>query len=190
MFFQTETLPFSSLEHARDFKQRELFQSWREGDLPQQIMRHAEDLALLTVDGRTGMPVDLFKGERSLAARVLGNFWQSDLAGSDGCDQIVKAYDVSNFGEATYQYVSHRGTRDQMQFEVGYERLVLPFKIGGGLPQFVTLSTLVSFEIRPIASQNRDSGFGPSHKANSQILLGKDESASSMHLESEWSSAP
>ena len=179
MSFQTESLPISLLEHSLDHKQRTLFRAWRAGDMAETIIDHADHLALLTINRQTNMPVELYKGEKSLAARVLGKSWQKDLLDSSGSSKILEAYDLTRFGEPTYEYVCHEGDRQGRAFRVAYERLVLPFKIGGGLPQFVTLSSQVAFEIQPIDAQSRDNAHAPSHIANSLILLGTEERASS-----------
>ena len=185
MSFQTEALPLSHLEHSLDPRQQIMYRAWRDNELREKFMAHADYLALLTVDRRTKLPVELFKGEKSLAGKVLGQSWQKDLTQSDGSEKILEAYDLDRFGEPTYEYVCHDGDRRGRKFSVAYERLVLPFKIGGGLPQFVTLSTQVAFEIQPIVAQSHGSDLVPSHIANSRILLGKEERASSMHRVSE-----
>ena len=190
MFFQTENLPFSLLDHPTDQKQKLLFQSWREDDLSDAVIKYSADLVILTVDRKSGLPVELYRGENSLAAIVLGDNWQTDFVTASGAKQIMKAYEEIRFGEPTFQFVSHTGTNNQRRFDVSYERLVLPFKIGGGLQQFVTLSTLVSFETEPIDEQSRGSVSSPSHKASSQILLGREEFANSMRLESARSCGP
>ncbi len=172
MYFQTKTLPISLLEHAIDPKQNALFRSWRKNELGEKLLQYADDLALLTIDANTKLPIELFTGRNSLANKVLGNSWQADLAKTSGSEKILEAYDIDRFGEPTFQYVCHNGKRNGDLFDVAYERLVLPFKVGGGLPQFVTLSTVVSFEIQPIGEQSRDNGASPSRTANSQILLG------------------
>lgn len=177
MSFETESLPFGLLEYSQDIKQRDMFAAWRNDELSERIMRYADDLILMTSDPETKLPIELFKGEKSLAARVLGELWQPDLATCAGSKEIFKAYEASRFGEPTFQYVSHRGERGTNKFHVRYERLVLPFKIGGGLPQFVTLSSLVSFELQPIVEQSHGSDPSPSHTASSQILLGTEQLA-------------
>ena len=177
MSFETETLPFSLLEHSQDHKQKELFAAWRSNGLSEMIMRYADHLILMSSDAKTGLPVELFKGDKSLAAKVLGELWQPDLATCAGSKDIFRAYDASSFGEPTFQYVSHKGQRNNNKFHVRYERLVLPFKIGGGLPQFVTLSSLVSFELQPIVARSHGNDFSPSHTASSQILLGTEQLA-------------
>ena len=185
MSFQTESLPLSLLDHSLDPRQKVMFRAWRENDLREKIMEHAEYLALLTVDRRTKLPVELYKGEKSLAGKVLGRKWQKDLTQSGGSEKILEAYDLARFGEPTYEYVCHEGDRRGRKFSVAYERLVLPLKIAGGLPQFVTLSTQVAFEIQPIVAQSHGNDLVPSHIANSRILLGREERANSMHRGSE-----
>ena len=181
MSFQTEALPFSLLDHSLDPRQKTLFRAWRENNLRAAMMEHFEHLALLTVDRNTQLPVDLYKGEKSLAAKVLGKSWQKDFTNSAGSEKILEAYEMARFGEPTYEYVCHDGNRDGRKFNVTYERLVLPLRVGGGLPQFVTLSTQVAFEIQPIVLRNLDSDHVPSHIANSQILLGTEERANLAH---------
>ena len=181
MSFQTESLPLALLEHSLDPRQKILFRSWRDNELREKILEHAEYLALLTIDRQTQMPVELYKGEKSIAAKVLGKSWQKDLTDAAGSEKILEAYQMARFGEPTYEYVCHEGKRDERQFKVTYERLVLPLRIGGGLPQFVTLSTPVAFEIQPIVARSHDSGPVPSRIANSQVLLGTEERANSMH---------
>ncbi len=171
------------LEHPADPRQKHLYQSWRNDDLSSAIMRCPEDLLILTIDRETGLPVELYKGSNSLAAKVLGKRWQTDFADSSGSDDILRAYEASRFGEPTFQYVSHQGMRAGRKFDVSYERLVLPFKIGGGVQQFVTLSTLVSFELQPTDGRSPDNGLFPCRKANSRILLGTEEPASSERRE-------
>ena len=172
MYFQTEPLPISLLEHTLDPRQRALFRSWRDDELVDNITQFADDLALLTVNPETELPIELYTGNNSLAKKVLGDSWQADLARTEGSERILDAYRVDRFGEPTYEYVCHNGRHNGCQFDVAYERLVLPFKIGGGLPQFVTLSTVVSFAIEPIDGQNLDNGASPLRRTNSQILLG------------------
>ena len=178
MYFKTEPLPFSLLEHAVDPRQKTLFQGWRKNELSEKIPKFADELALLTVDPQTHLPIELYTGDNSLAKKVLGNSWQADLACTTGSETILDAYRVDRFGEPTYQYVCHNGQRNGCLFDVAYERLVLPFKIGGGLPQFVTLSTVVSFEITPIGAQSPDNDPSPLRTTNSQILLGREQCAS------------
>ena len=178
MYFQTEPLPISLLEHTVDVRQKALFRSWRQNCLAEAVMEFADDLALLTVNPETQLPVELYTGDRSLAKKVLGDSWQADLAATKGVEKILEAYRIDQFGEPTYQYVCHNGRRDDWLFDVAYERLVLPFKIGGGLPQFVTLSTVVSFDLEPIDARNRNSGPSPLHRTSSQILLGTEQPAS------------
>ena len=185
MSFQTENLPLSLLEHSLDPRQKIMFRAWRENELRQKIMEHADYLALLTIDRRTKLPVELFKGEKSLAGKVLGRSWQKDLTDSDGSEKILEAYNLDRFGEPTYEYVCHEGDRSGRKFSVACERLVLPLRIAGGLPQFVTLSTQVAFEIQPIVARSHGNDLVPSHIANSRILFGREERANLVHRGSE-----
>ena len=175
MYFQTEPLPISLLEHTLDPQQRALFRSWRNSELVDNLTQFADDLALLTVNPETELPIELYTGKNSLAKKVLGDSWQADLAMTEGSERILDAYRIDRFGEPTYEYVCHNGRRNGYLFDVAYERLVLPFKIGGGLPQFVTLSSVVSFELEPIDEQSRDNGLSPLHRTSSQILLGTEQ---------------
>ena len=178
MAFQTEALPLTFLEHSNNTKQRELFASWRSNNLQDAVQKFAKDIVLLSYDKILALPIELYRGHNSLAQKVLGQNWQSDLKQIKGANHIVQAYELAHNGEPTYQYVYHTGQRRRNKFAVRYERLVLPLKSVAGIRQIVTLSTLVSIEFEPIETQNHDNDFSPWHKTNNQILLGKEQYAS------------
>lgn len=150
MNFFTEFLKFEHLELApTTWRQQSLFQIWRQhkGIMHRDIIQHIDHLCLLNWQPKEQAPLVTFSGNLSLTNFIAGEGWQKEMPRVAGVSEIFEAYEAAASGLPAFEYVSFNGDRQGETFDLGYERLVLPFKTPSGLPQIVTLSTGIRLQI-------------------------------------------
>lgn len=188
MDVHTELLHDSALEDEGTSNiQRHLFQQWeRTGglindNLHQYLLRLTDDLVLFGMPIHSDIPAITHVGRKSLAGKVMGSGWRSELKNLGNDDAVAAAYRRACQGEPTLEQVKFTTTRHGKLFVLEYKRLVLMIRTPKGFPFLATFSTQerLGCEPHPLASlQNRVEGLRPS---NSHVLLGSDAEPIARH---------
>ena len=157
-------------------RQRDLFQVWdrANGIMCREILQFYKHLVMFGIPLDNVVPKITYMGSDSLAKRVMGSGWRSELAKHTGKDDTAAAYIAAAKGKPILEYVCFisLGGTDRLT----YERMILPFKTQKGWPQLVTLSTLIHLDQHLLnapdhltSQKNQNLKYSP---ANSQVLLG------------------
>lgn len=179
MTFNAHEYSIDQLELIGDQTQKYLFQLWQKNNLLDDWLLHlGEDLVILGAPRGDVLPPLLHVGEKSLAAKVLGDGWRKDVLQHRGVEHITQSYENAYDGEPIYEYINFQSER----VDFGYERLILRFKTNKGFPLLITYATIAYAKLRPDHPANPQSATLEDFPSNNLVLFGKGELPNSQRL--------
>ena len=167
--------------------QRALFRAWERTGGRTDAALHADLLALSDHLVLFGMPVKsdipqiTHVGGLSLAGRVLGAGWRSDVEAAGISDTVAAAYLRACAGEPVLEHVTCETCRGARRYHLEYKRLVLMVRTPKGYPFLATYSELERLDCAPRLSTSPGTRPGPSRPASSRVLLGSDAAPIAAH---------
>lgn len=167
--------------------QQLLFRAWElaggqaDERLHANLLHMADELVLFGMPHQSAIPDITHVGARSLAGRVMGTGWRTDLQAAGGNDAVAAAYLKACDGEPVLEHVTYETSRNGKQVQLAYKRLVLMVKTPKGFPFLATYSELeqLDYALRPSTSLKTRPG--SSRQASSHVLLGSDAAPIAKH---------